>query len=196
VAQGCGSLDELRAALETFDGCPLKATATKLCFADGSPGAELMLIGEAPGAEEDVRGLPFVGPSGQLLDRILAAAGFARSAVWITNCIFWRPPGNRAPQGAEIAICQPFVERQIELLAPRSILFVGGMSARTLLGLTDGVTRLRGRRYLYTSPEGRTTPARVTFHPAYLLRTPANKKLVWRDLLQVRAELEGVAEPA
>ncbi len=194
LARSCRTLEELKTALESFDGCALEQTATRLCFADGSPEAPLMLIGEAPGAEEDRRGLPFVGPSGRLLDRILAWIGFDRRSVWITNAIFWRPPGNRSPTTAELAICQPFLERQIELLRPELILFLGGIAARGLLGVGEGVTRLRGREFLYR-PGGaaRAIPAMVTFHPAYLLRQPAQKRLVWRDFLRVRVRLEELA---
>jgi DNA polymerase len=192
IARSCATLDALRAALETFEGCPLKRTATRLCFADGVPGARLMLIGEAPGADEDRQGIPFVGPSGQLLDRMLAAAGVPREAVWITNAIFWRPPGNRAPTTAEVAACLPFLERQIELLEPALILFLGGAAVKALLDLQDGVTRLRGRPLTYTTRNGRAIPARVTFHPAYLLRQPAQKRFAWRDLLAVTGE-PGVA---
>ena len=191
IAAGCRTLAELEAALERFDGCPLKETATRLCFADGNPDARLMLIGEAPGAEEDRQGKPFVGPSGQLLDRMLAAIGLDRSAVWITNVVFWRPPGNRPPTAGEIAVCQPFLERQIELLRPRRILFLGGAGARGLLELTEGVTKLRGRPYLYRPAQGEPIPAAVTFHPAYLLRQPLQKRFVWRDLLALRRQLAG-----
>jgi uracil-DNA glycosylase len=193
VAAECRTLGELRAALETFEGCPLKATATRLCFADGAEDARLMLVGEAPGADEDRVGRPFVGQSGQLLDRILATVGLDRTRVYIANCIYWRPPGNRSPTTAEMAVCQPFLERQIELLAPRLILFLGGAGARNLLGLEEGVTRSRGRPYTYQPTRGAPIPARVTFHPAYLLRQPIQKRFVWRDLLQVRAELEAGA---
>ena len=181
VAAACGSLAALEAALDRFDGCALKETATRLCFADGDPNSPLMLIGEAPGAEEDRQGKPFVGPSGQLLDRMLAAIGVERRSVWITNILFWRPPGNRTPTATEVAICQPFLERQIELLEPKLILFLGGSAARALLELGEGVTKLRGRRYSYRPPAGREpVPAFVTFHPAYLLRQPLQKRLVWR----------------
>lgn len=190
LADAATSLDALRAALETFDGCRLKQTATRLCFADGAPDARLMLIGEAPGAEEDRQGRPFVGPSGQLLDLMLAAVGLDRKQVWITNAVFWRPPGNRPPSGAEIAACQPFLERQIELLGPALILFVGGLAARALLGIEEGVTKARGRGFTYTARDGRIIPARVMFHPAYLLRQPLQKRFAWRDLLQARAELD------
>jgi uracil-DNA glycosylase family 4 len=197
IASACASLGELEAALERFDGCALKETATRLCFADGSPQAPLMLIGEAPGAEEDRQGKPFVGPSGQLLDRMLAAIGLDRSAVWITNLLFWRPPGNRPPTTTEVAICQPFLERQIELLAPGLILFLGGSAAKALLDVSEGVTRLRGRRFAY-QPAGALAPipAYVTFHPAYLLRQPLHKRLVWRDLLTLREELDELQQRA
>jgi uracil-DNA glycosylase len=193
LAAACGSLDQLRAAADTFDGCALRQTATRLCFADGCADARVMLIGEAPGTEEDRQGKPFVGPSGRLLDRMLAAIGLDRQSVWITNVIFWRPPGNRSPTAGEIAVCQPFLERQIELLKPAAIVFVGGIAARALLGVDDGVTRLRGHRYLYRAP-GLTEPipALVMFHPAYLLRQPLNKRFAWRDLLTLQAWL---AEP-
>jgi DNA polymerase len=194
VAMACHSLAELEAALERFEGCPLSQTATRLCFADGSPDAKLMLIGEAPGAEEDRRGKPFVGPSGQLLDRMLAAIGLDRSAVWITNVIFWRPPGNREPTTTEVAICQPFVERQIELLRPRHILFLGGSAARGLLQVSEGVTKLRGRPFVYRAGGLDPIPAGITFHPAYLLRQPLQKRLAWRDLLTLRRTLLEAAE--
>jgi DNA polymerase len=190
LAAACATLGELEQALARFEGCALKETATRLCFADGSPQAPLMLVGEAPGAEEDRQGKPFVGPSGQLLDRMLAAIGLDRSAVWITNIIFWRPPGNRPPTTTEVAICQPFLERQIELLAPRLILFLGGSAARALLEVSDGVTKLRGRRFTYQPAGAAPIPAFVTFHPAYLLRQPLQKRLVWRDMLALQQELE------
>lgn len=190
VARGCASVDALRDALERFEGCALKATATRLCFADGSPTAPLMLVGEAPGAEEDRQGKPFVGPSGQLLDRMLASIGLDREKVWITNVIYWRPPGNRPPTAQEIATCLPFLHRQIELVAPRLIVSVGGIAARALFGVDEGVTRLRGRRFTYQPPDGGPPiPALVMFHPAYLLRQPAQKKLAWRDLLAIRDSL-------
>jgi DNA polymerase len=195
LARSCRTIEELRATLERFDGCALAETATQLCFADGAPGAPLFIVGEAPGAEEDRIGRPFVGQSGQLLDRMLAWIGRDRSNTWITNAIFWRPPGNRTPTPAEIAICQPFLERQIELLRPRLLLFLGGIAARALLGVTEGVSRLRGRTFSYRNdllPE--PIPALVTFHPAYLLRQPAQKRLVWRDLLQVAELLERAGE--
>jgi DNA polymerase len=189
IAAACTSLAELEAALAAFDGCGLKETALSLCFADGNPAARLMLIGEAPGAEEDRLGKPFVGASGKLLDRMLATIGLDRQSVYITNVIYWRPPGNRSPTQAEIAACQPFLERQIALLEPDLIVFVGGIAARALLGVNEGVTKLRGRRFTYLTQGGRSIPALVMFHPAYLLRTPAQKRLAWRDLLAIRSQL-------
>ncbi len=193
VARACGSLDELEAALARFEGCPLAETATRLCFADGSPAASVMLVGEAPGAEEDRQGRPFSGPSGRLLDRMLAAIGMARADVYVTNVIYWRPPGNRSPTSSEIATCLPFLERQIELLRPRVLVSVGGVAARVLLDLKDGVSKLRGRRFLYRPADGGPgVPTFVMFHPAYLLRQPLHKRLAWRDMLQLRAELRGL----
>ncbi|MDX6750131.1 uracil-DNA glycosylase (plasmid) [Geminicoccaceae bacterium 1502E] len=189
LAASCDTLDSLRQALETFEGCALRATATRLCFADGNPEAAVMVIGEAPGAEEDRQGRPFVGQSGQLLDRMLAMIGLDRRTAYITNLIPWRPPGNRSPSAAEIAVCQPFLERQIELVQPRQILFVGGISARALLDRDEGVTKLRGRPFTYTPAQGAPIPALVTFHPAYLLRQPVQKRYVWRDLLRLRRTL-------
>jgi len=190
TAAACRSVAELERALAAFDGCALKETALNLCFADGNPAAEIMLIGEAPGAEEDRRGKPFVGPSGQLLDRMLATIGLDRSTVYITNVIYWRPPGNRSPTPAEIAACQPFLERQIELIRPKLIVFVGGIAARGLLGVKEGVTKLRGRRLIYRMEDGTPVPAMVMFHPAYLLRQPGQKRLAWRDLLAMRRLLK------
>jgi uracil-DNA glycosylase len=192
IAAACTSLAELEAALAAFDGCGLRETALSLCFADGNPKARLMLIGEAPGAEEDRQGKPFVGASGKLLDRMLATIGLDRGSVYITNVIYWRPPGNRSPTQAEIAACQPFLERQIALLEPALIVFVGGIAARALLGVNEGVTKLRGRRFTYVAPDGGSIPAMVMFHPAYLLRTPAQKRLAWRDLLAIRSQLDAI----
>jgi len=191
AAAGCTSHAELESALAQFDGCPLKETALNLCFADGNPGARLMLIGEAPGAEEDRKGKPFVGASGQLLDKMLATIGLDRTSVYITNVIYWRPPGNRSPTQAEIAACQPFLERQIALLKPELIVFVGGIAARALLGVKEGVTKLRGRSFQYAAEAG-PIPALVMFHPAYLLRQPAQKRLAWRDLLAIRHKLDNI----
>ncbi len=193
VAAAAQSLDELRAALERFDGCALKATATRLVFADGNPQAEIMAIGEAPGADEDRQGVPFVGRSGQLFDLMLKAIGLDRTKVYITNVIPWRPPGNRTPTPLETAICLPFITRQIELVAPRILLCLGAASAQTLLGTKEGILRSRGRWVDYPLPHG-TARAMPMLHPAYLLRQPAHKKLAWRDLLAVRRALHADAD--
>jgi uracil-DNA glycosylase family 4 len=193
IAAACHDLAALEAAVGAFDGCTLRETALNLCFADGSPDAKVMLIGEAPGAEEDRLGRPFVGQSGKLLDKMLATIGLERRAVYITNVIYWRPPGNRSPTQAEIAACQPFLERQVELLKPTVIVFLGGIAARGLLGVKEGVTKLRGRRFVYTAADGTRIPAMVTFHPAFLLRQPGQKRFAWRDLLALRQRLDEAA---
>jgi DNA polymerase len=190
VAQAAQSLEELRAALEAFDGCPLKATATNLVFADGNPAARVMLVGEAPGADEDRIGRPFVGVSGQLLDRMLATVGLDRTKIYITNVLFWRPPGNRTPTPAEVAACLPFVERHIELVAPELLILAGNAAAKTLLLRNEGITRIRGKWFDYQSAGmSRPIPAMPIYHPAYLLRAPAQKRDAWRDLLQIRERL-------
>lgn len=190
LAAEAATLDDLRAALERFDSCPLKVTATTTVFADGNPAADLMIVGEAPGAEEDRRGLPFVGASGQLLDRMLDSIGFTRQTAYITNVIPWRPPGNRKPTPQEVGMCLPFIHRHIALVRPKVLLMVGGLSAQSLLDRAEGITKLRGRWYDYAAPAlpGRL-PALATFHPAYLLRSPHMKKLAWRDLLSLRQRL-------
>ena len=190
IAAACHDLAALEAAVGAFDGCALRETALNLCFADGGPQADVMLIGEAPGAEEDRLGRPFVGQSGKLLDTMLATIGLHRDSVYITNVIYWRPPGNRSPTQAEIAACQPFLERQVELLKPKIIVFLGGIAARGLLGVKEGVTKLRGRRFVYTAADGMRIPAMITFHPAFLLRQPAQKRFAWRDLLVLRQRLD------
>jgi len=192
IASACKTLDELRIALDTFEGCPLRYTAKNLVFADGNPQARLMLVGEAPGRDEDLQGLPFVGRAGQLLDRMLAAIGLDRSSVYIVNTLPWRPPGNRTPTPAEHAVCMPFVERHIELVAPEVLLLLGGVSAKQLLRTDTGITRLRGKWSTYNAG-GRDIPALPTLHPAYLLRQPAQKRLAWRDLQSLKARLDGHA---
>ncbi len=191
IAAACTTLDQLVAAVRAFDGCALKRTATNTVIGDGNPAARLMIVGEAPGAEEDRQGLPFVGPAGRLLDRMLASIGLDRSAVYITNMLPWRPPGNRSPTAEELAICQPFLERQIELIAPRILVLVGGIAAKALLGRREGITRLRGQWFPFSTPrlEG-TIEATATFHPAYLLRTPSAKREVWRDLLAIEDKMK------
>ena len=161
-----------------------------LVFYDGNPEARIVLIGEAPGADEDRQGLPFVGVSGQLLDRMLASIGLDRTQVLIANTVFWRPPGNRSPTTSETAACLPFVERLIELVGPDIVVTLGGAAAKSLLAQTQGVTRLRGRWFEYETPRlSRPIAATVLFHPAYLLRSPAQKRLAWRDLLAIRKRL-------
>lgn len=189
LAGTCDSLEEIVRALETFEGCGLRDDATQVCVADGNPRAPIMMIGEAPGAEEDRQGRPFAGPSGKLLDRMMATIGLDRERVYITNLVFWRPPGNRQPTSAEIAVCQPFLERQIQILKPKVIQFVGGMSVRALLNAKEGITRLRGRGYTYDAPGVGPIPALVMFHPAYLLRQPAQKRFAWRDMLALKHKI-------
>ena len=189
LASKAATLDELRQIMEGFDGCNLKATAKSMVFADGSPDADLMLVGEAPGRDEDLEGLPFVGRSGQLLDRILAAIGIERKSAFVTNVIPWRPPGNRTPTPHETEICRPFIERQIALTKPKVLVTLGGPSAKLLAGSTEGILRLRGSWKSHTTADGTVIPVMPTLHPAYLLRNPAHKKLAWRDFLEVKAKL-------
>ncbi|TJW42655.1 MAG: uracil-DNA glycosylase [Mesorhizobium sp.] len=192
LATTAASLDELRQLMATFDGCNLKFTAKNLVFADGNPNAAVMLVGEAPGRDEDIEGLPFVGRSGRLLDRMLAAIGLDRNSAYIANVIPWRPPGNRTPTPHETEICRPFIERQIELVNPKVLVNLGGPSAKTLLNATEGILRLRGNWRVHTTAAGIVIPAMPTLHPAYLLRTPAHKKLAWRDFLEVKAKLRAL----
>lgn len=197
AAEAATSLGELRAALEAFEGCALKQTATNLVFGDGNPESRVMFVGEAPGADEDRQGKPFVGVSGQLLDKMVSWIGLEReSSFYITNIVFWRPPGNRNPTPAEIAACLPFVERHIELVAPDFLVCVGGPASKTLLETTDGITKLRGRWFNYQNAgmakRGvEAIPATALFHPAYLLRTPGQKRLAWRDLLALKDRMAG-----
>ena len=188
-ASSAASLEELRKLLESFEGCNLKTTANRLVFADGTPGARVMLVGEAPGADEDREGVPFVGRSGRLLDKMLAAIGLDRSTVYIANVVPWRPPGNRTPTPQETAVCLPFIRRQIELSAPDILVCLGGPSAQSLLGQKDGILKLRGN-WLDYQCGNRTIRALPTLHPAYLLRQPMQKRLAWRDLLTLKNALE------
>ena len=192
IAAGVSTLDELRAAFEAFDGCPLKETASSFVFADGAPGSRLMFVGEAPGAEEDRQGLPFVGPAGRLLDLMLAAISLDRTQVYISNILPWRPPGNRNPTDAEIAACLPFLERHIALAAPSLLVPVGGTAAKTLLRRQEGIMRLRGRWTTYQPASGTPMDARPLLHPAYLLRQPAQKRETWRDLLEIKKRLDSL----
>jgi DNA polymerase len=188
AARSAETLEELRAMLERFDGCALKATATQLVFADGNPQARVMLVGEAPGRDEDLEGLPFVGRSGKLLDRMLAAIGLDRTKVYIANIVPWRPPGNRTPTPQESQICLPFILRQIELVDPDILVCLGGPSAQALLGIKDGITKTRGRWFTFNTGK-REIRAIATFHPAFLLRSPLQKRFAWRDFLAIKKAL-------
>lgn len=194
LAQAATTVAELRAAVERFDGCALKATARNTVFADGVENAQVLLIGEAPGKDEDQQGKPFVGRSGQLLDRMLAQIGLSRKAnILISNTIYWRPPGNRDPTQGEIAACLPFAERLVELIQPKLLILAGKSSANTMLKREDGVLKLRGRKLAYNR-EGLTLPinAMVMLHPAYLLRQPQQKRLAWADLLLAETWLDSL----
>jgi len=188
AARRAASLDELRAMLAGFEGCALRNTAKQLVFADGNPQARVMFVGEAPGREEDLEGLPFVGRSGKLLDLMMAAIGLDRSGAYIANIIPWRPPGNRTPTPQESQICLPFTLRQIELANPDILVCLGGPSAQTLLGVKEGIKRTRGRWFGFHTGT-REIRAIATFHPAYLLRSPLEKRFAWRDFLAIRKAL-------
>lgn len=191
LARAASTLDELKAAMAGFEGCLLKKTATSLCFADGNPAARIMLVGEAPGADEDRQGLPFVGVSGQLLDRMLAEIGLTRARdVYIANIIPWRPPGNRTPTTQEMMICRPFIERQIELANPDILVTLGGPSSQALLNI-KGIMAERGR-WKEFAIGGRSIPALPTLHPAYLLRNPIAKRQAWADLRALRQRLDSL----
>ncbi|OAN52151.1 uracil-DNA glycosylase [Paramagnetospirillum marisnigri] len=190
LAAACRSLAELRAAMEGFDGLALKQAAASTVFADGNPEASVMCIGEAPGQEEDRQGLPFVGPSGRLLDRMLGSIGLDRTTAYITNVVPWRPPANRKPTPDEVAVCLPFLSRHIELVDPQVIVLFGGAAASAVLAKADGINRLRGKWFEFNSPGlPRPVPVLATFHPAYLLRTPEAKRAAWHDLLMVHRKL-------
>jgi DNA polymerase len=191
IAAGAQTIDDLRERLEGFEGCALKFTATNTVFADGDPASDLMLIGEAPGVDEDRQGLPFVGANGQLLNRMLAALGRERDTVYISNILFWRPPGNRSPTDAETAACLPFVQRHIELAKPKVLVFLGGSSAKTMLSRKEGIMRLRGKWFDYTSGGlSAPIPAMPTFHPAFLLRQSAQKREAWLDFLAIQEKID------
>jgi DNA polymerase len=201
LAASCGTLEELGQAIRDFEGLSVKKTATNMVFCDGNPKARVMLVGEAPGADEDRQGKPFVGVSGQLLDRILACIDLSRTgkkaeeAVYISNILNWRPPGNRTPTQAEIDISLPFIERHIALIRPQLLILCGGVSAKGLLRRSDSISKLRGIFHDYQVPaavsggETIAIPAVATYHPAYLLRTPSQKKAVWADMLMIQEKL-------
>ena len=178
----------LEALVAGFEGCVLKRTAKSLCFARGSDTARLMLIGEAPGRDEDLQGKPFVGRAGKLLDRMLASIGLSEEHVYITNTVYWRPPGNRTPTPEEIEACAPFLVRQIELLDPAVLVLLVGAAAKSILRTSEGIMRLRGKSLSYDCA-GRAVPTLATLHPAYLLRNPEAKRLAWRDMLMVKQAL-------
>ncbi|MDH3579736.1 MAG: uracil-DNA glycosylase [Hyphomicrobiales bacterium] len=188
-ASGAKSLDELATALAGFDGCPLKTTAKNTCFKRGSNTARIMFIGEGPGRDEDIQGLPFVGRAGQLLDKMLAATGLGEEDVYITNIVYWRPPGNRTPTPQEVEACAPFLERQIELLNPDFLVLIGGPASHHILGTTEGITRLRGK-WRECDIGGKMRNCLPILHPAYLLRTPVAKRQAWRDMLEIEAALK------
>ncbi len=190
AARAAASLDELRAILARFEGCALRTTAKQLVFADGNPRSRVMFVGEAPGREEDIEGLPFVGRSGKLLDLMMAAIGLDRAQAYIANIIPWRPPGNRTPTPQESQICLPFTLRQIELADPDVLVCLGGPSAQALLGVKDGIKKTRGRWFAFHTG-AREIRAIATFHPAYLLRSPLEKRLAWRDFLSIGKALAG-----
>ena len=188
AARTAPTLEALRALLENFDGCALKSTATRLVFADGNPRARIMFVGEAPGREEDIEGLPFVGRSGKLLDRMISAIGLNRGNAYIANVIPWRPPGNRTPTPQETQICLPFIQRQIELVNPDVLVTLGNPSTQTLLSTREGIMKTRGRWFDYDTGT-RVIRAIATFHPAYLLRSPSYKRLAWQDLRAIAKAL-------
>ena len=190
MADEANTLEELKNAVCAFEGCSIKKTATNTVFGDGNPESKLMLIGEAPGADEDIRGIPFCGVSGKLLDKMLAAIGYDRTTYYITNTLFWRPPGNRAPNPEEIAMCRPFLEKHIALIDPELIVLVGGVAAKALLSTEQGITRLRGKSYSYRTPyKDKEYPVSIIYHPSYLLRQPGNKRITWQDLLAIKKTL-------
>ena len=191
LAYNANTLDELKNALLAFEGCSLKATAINTVFADGVPTSDVMFVGEAPGADEDRLGKPFVGQSGQLLDKFLSWAGFSRDKnIYITNTIAWRPPGNRQPTPEENYICMPFLERHIELVKPKLLVMLGGTALKTLHNPKEGIVTLRGTWMPFTtSNQSFTVDTMPIFHPAFLLRSPGQKKLFWRDILSLRVRV-------
>jgi DNA polymerase len=189
LAAAAPTLEALRTAMEAYEGCVLKKRATQICFSDGNPDAEIMLVGEGPGEQEDLSGKPFVGRAGQLLDRMLGAIGLDRTSVYIANMVPWRPPGNRDPAPDELALCAPFLFRQVELVAPKILVTLGNVPTRALFETSTGITRMRGQwRDLVVGSH--PVRALATFHPAFLLRTPAAKEHSWRDLLALKAAME------
>jgi DNA polymerase len=195
IAAKCQTLDELRSAMEGFKGSQLKKLANSTVFADGNPASRVMFIGEAPGHDEDKAGLPFVGRAGKLLDKMMAAIGLDRTSAYIINVMAWRPPDNRNPDPGEVAMCIPFLRRHIELAAPKIMIMLGAVAARHVLGLNDGIMKLRGRWLEYRIGT-EMIPVLPTLHPAYLLRQPAHKKLAWRDLQALADRLDALGLPS
>ncbi len=191
LAAGADSLESLKAAIESFDGCSLKQLCERTVVYDGTFGAPVMVLGEGPGGQEDQQGLPFVGKAGQLLDKMLAAIGLDRKTnTFISNVNYWRPPGNRNPEADELAVCRPFVDRMVDLAQPKIIIATGGVAAKSLLNTKTGIMRLRGSERPFETPAGTRVPMVPMFHPAYLLRRPQDKSRAWRDLLLVQARLK------
>ena len=190
AAAAASSIKELKTTLSNYSGCALKKTATNLVFCDGNPEAKVVLIGEAPEAEEDRRGLPFIGPGGQLLDKMLGSIGLDRNKVFLSNIVFWRPPGNRTPTALEIGLCMPFVARLVELVDPEILIILGGLAAKSMLAKTSGVSSLRGKWYTYSTPRlSRPVQTTVLYHPSYLLSSPIHKREAWQDLLMISDKL-------
>lgn len=195
IAAACSSLKELESAVSAFQGCALKNTSTNTVFGDGHPNANIMFVGEAPGADEDRQGKPFVGASGRLFDKMVGSIGLDRNSLYITNILFWRPPGNRNPTTSEISMCLPFVERHIELVSPQILVALGGPATKTLLGVQQGITRLRGQWHEYGTKNLANPIATLPFfHPAYLLRSPAHKRKTWQDLILIKEKLSEITQ--
>lgn len=192
LAAEAKTLDELRAVMDAYEGCALKKRATQLCFADGNPEAEIMFVGEGPGEQEDLKGKPFVGKAGQLLDRMMGAIGLDRTKVYIANMVPWRPPGNRDPTPEELALCAPFLHRQVELVAPKLLVTLGNVPTKALFDTNTGITRMRGQ-WRDLTIGSHTVPALATLHPAFLLRTPSAKDGAWRDMLSLKARMTALA---
>lgn len=191
LADAATTFAELDAAVRRFEGCGLKKTATNTVFADGNPDAGLLVIGEAPGAQEDLQGIPFCGPSGQLLDRALASIGLDRTRLLISNTVYWRPPGNRTPTPEEMAMCEPFLQKLVALVKPRLMILAGGAAVTSVLKRPESMSRLRGRFYEYTNPYlSEPVKVAVTYHPSYLMRSPTQKRLAWADMMLIEKCLQ------
>ena len=186
VCENVSTLEELKAVVEQFEGCALKHTASKTVFGDGNPQAKLLLIGEAPGADEDREGVPFVGRSGQLLDKMMAAIGYSRQQYYICNVLPWRPPGNRTPLDSEVAVCLPFLKKQIDLVDPDFIFILGGSAANSLLDMAETISKMRGHWFEYQKTNGKKAKVLASFHPAYLLRSAGQKAKAWNDILRLK----------